>query len=184
MPNWSRTEINLAGKTEDIKHVYENIKKLGYDWGSTKMPRFLKAYSRHPEIIEDANWKTKARECRIENYYSKQGGIPYIKDSLLKKAGASSWYEWALQYWGTKWNLELQDENDLLIFDGPNGNSDIYFLSYNPWSGPKQWFLTITKEYKLSGHYLDVEPGMEHYIEIEVVDGEIVAEYDKSKVAF
>lgn len=62
-------------------------------------------------------------EAVLENYPFARRDELYI-DSLyggyynLKKYGYVDWYEWSLNYWGTKWNTHISEWNDgVLQFD-------------------------------------------------------------------
>lgn len=84
-------------------------------------------------------------------------------DELVEKYGASDWYSWALNNWGTKWDVEFEDAE---IEEGGKSMSG-YFQT--AWSPPIEFYdrlvdlgfsvdATYTEEgMGFAGHYVDGE---------------------------
>ena len=75
-------------------------------------------------------------------------------------ANPEDWYEWRLQNWGTKWDVDGNvDVNKL--------DDDLYRLYFTTaWSPPIHWFETVVKNYPTLKFELNAgEPGMGcHYV--------------------
>jgi hypothetical protein len=75
-------------------------------------------------------------------------------------ANPEDWYEWRLQNWGTKWDVDGDvDVNKL--------DDDLYRLYFTTaWSPPIHWFETVVKNYPTLKFELNAgEPGMGwHYV--------------------
>ena len=70
-------------------------------------------------------------------------------------ANPEDWYEWRLQNWGTKWDVDGDvDVNKL--------DDDLYRLYFTTaWSPPIHWFETVIKNYPALKFELNAgEPGM------------------------
>lgn len=70
-------------------------------------------------------------------------------------ANPEDWYEWRLQNWGTKWDVDGNvDVNKL--------DDDLYRLYFTTaWSPPIHWFETVIKNYPALKFELNAgEPGM------------------------
>jgi len=182
MPNWADVNIEIRGKKDAVKEVYENTVEHGYDWGKTKMPAPLKVYTAPCDVVSKEEWREYAKECRKYKKDNENSpcrfGLSKIKDSVVNRCGANDWYDWALKNWGTKWNI---DKDDLAHDISCSHNKDecwAFFSFMSPWNGPYEWFVTIVKEYGLSGVFEDGDSGMFYYRKVEAENGEIISEYE------
>jgi hypothetical protein len=100
MPNWCNNNIELA---HDDPAMIERAAKAFRD--GTLLNEFIPL----PKELEDTT--APARES---------------DEALVKKYGASDWYTWCIQNWGTKWDISpyaCDVENGQLVgsFDSPWG---------------------------------------------------------------
>jgi len=78
------------------------------------------------------------------------------------------WHEWHIQYWGTKWEMEISNIENI---DG------ILTISGQcAWNGPNKWFKYISQKFKLSSTYTDWETGADFFEVIEYKKGELIKE--------
>jgi hypothetical protein len=100
MPNWCNNNIELA---HDDPAMLERAKAAFLDG------RFLNEFIPLPKELEDTT--APARETN---------------EALMEKYGASDWYSWCVNNWGTKWDISpygCEIENGQLVgsFDSPWG---------------------------------------------------------------
>lgn len=107
----------------------------------------------------------KGNACKVpnDNMLHKFHPIPYElegttspsqsenDDILRKKYGATNWYDWNCSNWGTKWDvdIEINEENDCAIclaFD-------------SAWSPPVEWLNKVSKDYPKLKFILEYEEG-------------------------
>jgi len=129
MPNWNNATLYLRGTKENIDALVET----GFD--------FQKLVPMPDELNEDGNgknlggrcWKKTDKISTLEEWQincktdqereqMKEHYEQYLKDfelvcSWIDKYGVNGWHEWALQYWGTKWNpypdnVSMERESD------------------------------------------------------------------------
>jgi len=102
MPNWCENEVQISGKTEDVKKFLEKIDYRGQNFLFNGI---------RPIPIELTQIQYGGRE--INGQYVKEW-IDYGGDNvkaltqedatrLLNEYGATNWYDWCVKYWGTKW---------------------------------------------------------------------------------
>ena len=123
MPNWCNNGITITGPKDKIQALYQEIK--GKD-------KFLDVMVPMPTALRDTT------------------SPPYPKDSPHYKPqptvdGHNNWYDWCIDRWGTKWDMET--ENFILSEDGTmiSGWSD------SAWAPPLEAFQTyITKNHDVS----------------------------------
>lgn len=152
MPNHIQNKLVITGDADIIRRLIDTISTPQEDEGSTRyidfekiipMPECLK----HSEASSETNkalavylYKTDRmglmeRLCSINNnkilydivdgpvkeyfkYYNK--GEEIYK--MFEKYGATSWYDWSINNWGTKWNAyhtstgDMDDENTYTLY--------------------------------------------------------------------
>ena len=115
MPNWAINKLTVKGKSQDIDSLLNFIK--GKDEEGNDIPfDFNKVVPMPKELLETPS--------PVRNEHKKR--------QHLLQYGSTDWYEWRLQNWGTKWNLD--DEIDIDI-DCPTPN--LATFSFNTaWSPP------------------------------------------------
>lgn len=116
MPNWCENTIKVYGENKgNIERFFNDFKKKGFG-GCLPMPKEL---------------HTKPKDS---------------KDSKerITKYGADNWYDWAMNNWGTKWDVNL--EEDEVIIDESS-----QILSFDTaWSPPDIWIAYASKYYNIT----------------------------------
>lgn len=104
------------------------------------------------EIKERFNQRTKEQQEKILNL-----GKQALRN--LEKYGCKSWYDFACNKWGTKWNAyeccvdDVSDsnfENDLMQL-----NKNIHFSFQTAWSTPVPIFEALSKKYPEATFYIE-----------------------------
>ncbi len=98
MPNWCDNRLSIHGDPEQMK--------LFREWLGDK-PLTLERINPLPEELKDTIAPTpKGQEEKAKE--------------LVAKYGAPDWYDWRVNNWGTKWDVEMDEtdstENDLVYF--------------------------------------------------------------------
>lgn len=72
-------------------------------------------------------------------------------DVLVAKYGASNWYDWHVNFWGTKWDVEseINSEDETFV--------QIDFDS--AWSPPTEWLKKVAQDYPSLEFLLEYEEG-------------------------
>lgn len=148
MPNWSDVYIEFESKdTELLSDIFNKIQSNGYG--------IDEEFKRPEELIDTSNLTEEE------------------KKTLKIKYGYSSWYEWCIGNWGSKWDMlkpiEGEINHGLHSFEMINNTISISFES--PWCSPYKWFEKVCEKYKLSGFLSDMESGMDFCVITEYIDG-------------
>ena len=116
---------NFAG----LRRVFRKINQTAND------NKFLEAYySGVPDDIRKLIEDTYKKYCDGYNEAAK-----YQKETY----GVVGWYDWGLQYRGTKWNADLHDWQFVL---SPLGDECIIYVSCETaWAMPEAWLATMQK---------------------------------------
>jgi len=140
MPNHLTNKLTIQAKGDELKKIKETILskdekgKLCFDFDRLiPMPKILDRTS--PFRAETAEEKAMNKK-QWEAY----------RQSLIKKFGADTWYDWRLTHWGTKWN-----SYDNQIYD-----NILMFLT--AWSPPKPVIQKLSELFpktKFDLHYID-----------------------------
>lgn len=121
MPNWTQNTLRISGTPADIRAFLEAVKWEDelFDFNRLiPMPAILKHTSSgfhkfdgvehrawYVENPEETDWSK-----RIERAFTPE------EEATLKDIGYTSWYEWSIKHWGTKWNscrAELCEPNTI-----------------------------------------------------------------------
>jgi hypothetical protein len=84
----------------------------------------------------------------------------------IEKYGVKSWYDFAINYWGTKWNSSNTFIENININNATNHNDisklikeanvkDITFSLQTAWSNPEEWLIALSKKYPDATFYIE-----------------------------
>jgi hypothetical protein len=126
MPNWCENRIKISGSTEKINKLWEVVNSNG----------LLNTLRPQPDnlFLENLN-----SEKRLE----------------LDEDGVPNWYDWRIENWGTKWEVDAQD---LCVVDNGDGTSYIWGDFVSAWSPPVEAYIAFnktTKDYEAEGWYFE-----------------------------
>jgi hypothetical protein len=114
MPNWCNNTITIEHK--DSEKINEVVKSL-----TTK-------------INDNTNESLFFSYCKPEPDYSKtkvKSTYPEITKKEYEEDIDKKWWDWRVQNWGTKWNIEALDEDRITVKD-----NTVIFDCETAWSPP------------------------------------------------
>jgi hypothetical protein len=109
MPNWCNNTITIKGSTETVKQLWEDANQEGSSSG------LLNAMVPMPTGLVDTT-KGTGDELQTE-----------------KHDGHTNWYDWSVNRWGTKWDV---DTEGLEFTDNGDGTAEISGYFDSAWSPP------------------------------------------------
>ena len=118
MPNWCQNEVEVCGSPEDIKKLSELITDEGFFCNVLPLPKELSGYSSPCSIISEEKYAEQeekykewlAKDKKDEPYSFFHRDITQeIKDKLIKEYGATNWYDWCINNWGCKWDIDTKE---------------------------------------------------------------------------
>jgi hypothetical protein len=176
MPNWTTNTVTINGKKEDVLALKTFMKSEDRNFDFEKlipMPASLWMTSgsitdiaikaaKNGKLPQDARitfpFDVSMSEDKRETLNNEADLIAYGKRYLdnIKKYGHPTWYEWANDNWGTKWNpssAELTEESD----------TSITYEFDTAWSAPEPIFTALAKKFPkveivIKSSYEDPEP--------------------------
>lgn len=110
MPNWCNNTVQITGPNKKIKEIKKAIEEDGFLQYLYPMPKELEG--------------TTADGSKNEE--------------LIKKTGASDWYDWRTSNWGTKWEV-TRDYSDPAVeefSEQSEGESQLVWSFDSAWSPP------------------------------------------------
>jgi hypothetical protein len=129
MPNWCTNELNLYGPKEDVESF---MKKVVQEEG--KICLFESTYPTPVELMGEATFK-KVDELTPEDLV------------LIEEYGASDWYHWRINKWGTKW----ESEDTYLLFErdieGKEEFKEIAYRFDTAWGPAIDWQKKVSEDY-------------------------------------
>jgi len=113
MPNWCENRIKISGSTEKINKLWEDVNSSG----------LLNALRPQPDNLFLENLDS---EKRLE----------------LNEDGVPNWYDWRIENWGTKWEVNAED---LCVVDNGDGTSYIWGDFVSAWSPPVEAYIAFNE---------------------------------------
>ena len=153
MPNWCNNTITLTGPKDKVKKIYDEAKKEDC---------LLNLLYPMPSALEGTTSPAP-----------KEGKVQPLVD------GFDNWYDWRVQNWGSKWdvdtdNLEYREEDDQGIIQG-------WFDS--AWAPPihcYEHFLTNNEDFSIKSYYyaggMDFAGLWEDFADAEVTPSDFTAD--------
>ena len=140
MPNWCNNSINISGSTETIKTLWDEANREGSG--------LLNAMKPMPKELDGTTSPTP------------QEGQAGYKGPQPKIDGFDNWYDWRVQNWGTKWDIDPSE--GLEFTDNGDGTAQISGWFESAWAPPIQAYDTFLDDMdgcSLTADYH--EPGMD-----------------------
>ena len=142
MPNHTPNLLSIVGERKIKKLLKPYLtqtkdelgeKVLSLDLGKiVPMPKEIEQSTKYGNMKYLMRKRTPEQENRMRLKQEKQ------EKKCLELYGAKSWYDWCIQYWGTKWNTY---ENR---FYKNEGNEHLYFQT--AWSPPEPALRELAKK--------------------------------------
>ena len=155
MPNWCENTLTVEG-AEDAVQRFKQLAKPKE--GMTDTDLSLDSLYPVPDEIKNTVSGGNVIDGVYVKVWREVNGKPVAipKDELnamQKKYGATNWYTWCTEHWGTKWDVQATLTNET-----PD------FLAYGfetAWSPPVAWLTKVARDFprlRFTLHYY--EPGM------------------------
>lgn len=143
MPNWVYNKVYFRGDSKRLDELKNFVKTEEREFDFNKiipMPESLNIESSSRETIATACARAKRagkNTCEeFEKYYDHEKsfdewaemGEIYLTN--FEKYGATTWYDWSWNNWGTKWNacdVEWIDDNEVEFNTAWNAPEPIYY---------------------------------------------------------
>jgi hypothetical protein len=177
MPNWCENFLEVQGSAKEVKKFKDSVKtkESVFSFGGIltvpaeledlTYPTKIVSKAEHLKSIEE---REKALKKKDLNFYPEISITKEMNEDLIKKYGASNWYEWTIKHWGTKWDAS-DPEIEL------EGKQTIGYRFETAWSPPIEWLQHAqTKFPKLNFRLEYREPGMGFEGVAETQEGKIV----------
>lgn len=142
MPNHTTNLLSIVGE-RNIKKLLKpylskadafNSSELSLDLGKiVPMPKEIEQSTKYGNMKYLMRKRTPLQENRMRLKQEKH------EKKCLELYGAKSWYDWSIQYWGTKWNTY---ENR--FYKNDDGNEWLYFQT--AWSPPEPALRELSKK--------------------------------------
>jgi hypothetical protein len=138
MPNWCANTTTFTH--EDPAQVARLIKAFNESKLFNEFVTCPPALHESVEIGENYNERNEAKEAANREEY-----------------GFSSWYDWNVTHWGTKW--DVGEESDDFVQNGESDGNSVTLTFDSAWSPPIAFYEAMTDlGWKIKGYYY--EPGM------------------------
>lgn len=109
MPNWCTNRLTIRGPESVVASVRSHVSgpSGGLDFNSIiPMPAALKDIRTGSTEIDGTRF-THWREVESEDGSKKSVGLTADEIQALKQEyEAADWYDWSINHWGTKWNVD------------------------------------------------------------------------------
>ena len=156
MPNWCDNTVMIKGPKEEIVKLRDKLQ----DYSDKSVFNF--------EAILKCPQELRAESAPQRN--EQRAAI------LKKKYGASDWYDWSNEHWGTKWNAS--DSTITVEYD----DEDNYVVSYSfqtAWAPPLPLYEALAEQNPNINMYVCFdESGMGFAGWRYYRDGELISEHD------
>lgn len=124
MPNWCYNRLTIDTTTEDGKKLSEAFKPKYQDEGDTEL--YAKPFQDLrpcPEDLEIVATSGNGLTSELKKQY----------EANIAKYGYSTWYDWRVANWGTKWDARVEEFND-------TNPEQTYVYFETAWSPPTDFF--------------------------------------------
>jgi len=158
MPNWCENRVTISGDVDEIANFRKTVE--GPDqYGAESIFSFHQLMPMPEELVNTTSPPTvKATQAECDEYNNGDNHCIAVTqetvDARKEKYGASDWYAWANNEWGTKWQatgVELEDDDECLVYHFDTA-----------WGPPEGIWGAILQQFpKLSVSWFYDEPGME-----------------------
>lgn len=166
MPNWVYNTITADKDLEPVRKLLETDYELVDFNNLIPMPKELNGIHRGARKDDDGNELRNWREVEREDGTTQV--IPVDGDKLIEKYGASDWYGWACDNWGTKWNA----------CNSSTSEYEIYFET--AWAPPMPIFEALSMQFPDITFSITWEEEQGFGEELVALDGDItvLSEWD------
>jgi len=161
MPNWCENSVRVSGEYKELLRFIDFVKSEEEHFSFqaiNPMPEELH-WVQSPVSIKTQEEIDAYKEEHKDSEYMMRS-FPITKEMhsyYIQKYGCATWYDWANDMWGTKWDArDVKLEN---LFDGVE---EVVYRFDTAWGPPEPIYHTLAKEFPdLHISWYFNEPGME-----------------------
>ena len=151
MPNWCNNTITLTGPKDKITAIYAKAKKDD---------ALLQQLKPMPDALEGTTSPAP-----------KEGKVQPLVD------GFDNWYDWRVQNWGTKWDVDMEG---LELSDDGTTITGWFDSAWAPPIHAYEYFLTANEDCSINSYYyeggMDFAGQWEDFADAEVTPSEFTAD--------
>ena len=151
MPNWCNNTITLTGPKDKITALYNKAKKED---------ALLQQLKPMPDALEGTTSPAP-----------KEGKVQPLVD------GFDNWYDWRVQNWGTKWDVDMEG---LELSDDGTTITGWFDSAWAPPIHAYEYFLTANEDCSINSYYyeggMDFAGQWEDFADAEVTPSEFTAD--------
>lgn len=161
MPNWSYNNLTITGKPEKMKEFYDIALKpningdISFSFSNIfPVPQKIKNTIAPSGSAKGKKWinadTAKVRDFNLNEVLGTENESNLIPcenntdekcKALKEEFGADNWYDWNINSYGTKWDIEVL-KSDSIIGD------DLFECSFDTaWSPPSQFLYNLQKKF-------------------------------------
>lgn len=150
MPNWTQNTLVLKGPVDDLKAIHAAITTDGHiDFERlAPMPPILRRVI--SPIRKGEHGRTMLMRATTDPRDFEAVEATEEEEAEIQKLGGVSWYEWAVNNWGTKWNACNQDAADYV-----EGSRFLEYVFDTAWCHPVGYYNILGAW--ISANYPEVE---------------------------
>ncbi len=146
MPNWCNNNLELTGNLKELKEIQKSIKAGDFFNSILPIPTEL-ADTQSPARDETQEQKDKNK-------------------ALKEKLGCDNWYDWRVNNWGTKWDIDADSFHQNEIVKVTDNTGKLILAFDTAWSPPEGIYNAIVDQEILGVNAYYYEPGCDfagHY---------------------
>lgn len=164
MPNWCQNNLRVYGDTIEISEFKQATLKLVKEENLETTEFTFEGLYPTPEELLNSISPAKIEDGETEEQFSAR-----LK-RLREEYGASDWYEWRIENWGTKW-----DADETLILE--DSVDELYLCFNTAWAPPTEWLKKVSLRFPNLNFVMDyMEEGQGYCGVLDISDGEIKEE--------
>ena len=163
MPNWSYNNLTISGSSDDMKDFYDIAIKsnvngdLSFRFSNVfEMPEKIKNTISPSSSAKGRKWMNEnissLRNDKLNEVFGEEDNDPNLIpvenntpekcEQLIKEYGSDNWYDWNIKTYGTKWDVEVL-ENEFFKFD------EQFECSFDTaWSPPSTFLQNLQDKFK------------------------------------
>jgi len=164
MPNWSFNSLKVTGNKEEMDKFFETCLKPNVNGDLTfKFSNLLPMPVKIKNTISPASsaigkkWIneheiSKIRDSKIDAVFSDveiekhlipcENNTPEKCESLKKEFGSDNWYDWNIQNFGTKWDVEVEEDSYFI-------NGELFECRFDTaWSPPVAFLVKLQQQFE------------------------------------
>lgn len=145
MPNWCVNELSITGPDTELRRFKRTGKAKSTALSLDRfvpIPDELQGKASPAHVVPDDKYEQALQhhEAQIRETPLLTNMAP-ISESMSQaysaRFGADNWYDWCMENWGTKWDVQAT-----LIMDEPG---ELRYTFASAWDPPLTWLATVSR---------------------------------------